>query len=76
MLRGVRAHFLLQQIFLSQGSSPALAGRFFTAEPTGKTAHTTRLRTQKAPSEALTPRGWSGGRSGMSRRELSAGRRP
>ena len=32
--RGVSAHFLLQQIFPSQGSSPALAGRFFTAEPT------------------------------------------
>ena len=29
-------HFLLQGIFPNQGSSPALAGGFFTAEPPGK----------------------------------------
>jgi len=36
---GVGCHFLLQGIFLIQGSdpaSPALAGEFFTAEPPGK----------------------------------------
>ena len=36
---GAGCHFLLQGIFLTQGSnplSPALAGEFFTAEPPGK----------------------------------------
>ena len=39
---GVVCHFLLQRIFLTQGSNPclltfpALAGRFFTSEPPGK----------------------------------------
>ena len=35
---GVGCHFLLQRIFLAQGSSPvspALAGRFFTTAPPG-----------------------------------------
>ena len=42
---GVVYHFLLQEIFLTQGSqpllfvSPALAGRFFTTEPPGKISH-------------------------------------
>ena len=39
----VGCHFLLQRIFWTQGQnlhfvSPALAGRFFTAEPTGSSA--------------------------------------
>ena len=36
---GVGCHFLLQEIFLTQGSSPRLliAGGFFTTEPLGKT---------------------------------------
>ena len=33
---GVDCHFPLQRIFLTQGPNPALAGRFFTAEPPGK----------------------------------------
>ena len=36
---GVGCHFLLQGIFLTQGSkpvSPALGGRFFTTKPPGK----------------------------------------
>ena len=36
---GVGCHFLLQGIFLTQGSNlclPALAGKFFTTEPPGK----------------------------------------
>ena len=39
---GVGCHFLLQEIFLTQGSnpylfmSPALAGAFFTTQPPGK----------------------------------------
>ena len=35
---GVGCHFLLQRIFLTQGSNPHLLfGRFFTTEPPGKT---------------------------------------
>jgi len=32
----VGCHFFLQEIFPTQGSNPALAGRFFTTKPPGK----------------------------------------
>ena len=75
--RGVSAHFLLQQIFPSQGSNPRLLpwqadslllshkGRLYVLPGYG------HRRTR----EGLTPRGWSGGQSGRSRRRLRAGRR-
>ena len=51
---GAGCHFLLQGIFLTQGSnehlSTALAGRFFTAEPQGKPIITSMLM-----SDSVTP---------------------